>query len=77
MIRKMLMWGQPPPAVRSSEARVVSSILQGKLAPKGKQERRRCSARATREKSYDGGRVIAPCDADETSAAYFAKTPVG
>jgi hypothetical protein len=27
---------------------------------------------------YDvGGLVIAPCEADDTSAAYFAKTPVG
>jgi hypothetical protein len=24
-----------------------------------------------------GGLVIAPCEADETSAAYLAKTPVG
>jgi hypothetical protein len=26
---------------------------------------------------YFGGLVIAPCEADETSAAYLAKTPVG
>jgi hypothetical protein len=55
----MPMWGQPPPAVRSSEARVGFAALQGELS------------------FYDGGLVIAPCDADETSAAYFAKTPVG
>jgi len=28
------------------------------------------------EKPQAGGLVIAPCDADETKAAYFAKTPV-
>ena len=55
----MPMWGQPPPAVRSSEARVGFAALQDELS------------------FYDGGLVIAPCDADETSAAYFAKTPVG
>ena len=26
---------------------------------------------------HSGGRVIAPCDADDTSAAYFANTPLG
>jgi hypothetical protein len=26
---------------------------------------------------YFGGRVIAPCEADSTSAAYLANTPVG
>ena len=30
---------------------------------------------ATSSPRYEGGRVIAPSDADETSAAYFAKTP--
>jgi hypothetical protein len=31
----------------------------------------------SQETTHFGGRVIAPCDADATSAAYFAKTPVG
>ena len=59
LVEKMYMWGQPPSAVRSSEARVVFPVLRDELS------------------SYDGGLVIAPCEADETSAAYFAKTPVG
>ena len=36
-----------------------------------------CPPHTSRINFYSVGLVIAPCDADDTKAAYFANTPVG
>src|SRR5215207_6892226 len=61
-------------AAESAEHRRSSSHLV-----MGAGSRERCQTpvtRGARAATDGGGRVIAPSDADETSAAYFAKAPV-
>ena len=61
------------PAARS--ARTARTTSGSATRTRARTSRSPSNGSATSSRRYEGGRVIAPSDAEDTSAAYFANTP--
>jgi len=85
-VKLMMSSSAPPPRADGACVRIVAStnlddaerIVVAKYGPVDVRFYNLFNAlQALGGSPHYRGRVIAPCDADETRAAYFAKTPVG